>query len=72
LVFLAWFAKTEFTAIPTRRILHIGNACTAPFIPELAAHAPFNLVPELLMRLADAKPAQRPPIAQNLVAATPC
>jgi hypothetical protein len=33
---LAWLAKTIFTAIPTRRILHIGNGFIATSIPELA------------------------------------
>jgi len=44
LIFLAWFAKTEFTAIPTRRILHIGNGCIATSIPELTARVATSIV----------------------------
>jgi hypothetical protein len=44
LIFLAWFAKTEFTAIPTRRILHIGNGYIATSIPELTARVATSIV----------------------------
>jgi hypothetical protein len=45
LIFLTWFAKTEFTAIPTRRILHIGNGRIATSIPELGARVATSIVP---------------------------
>jgi hypothetical protein len=71
LIFLARFAKTEFTAIPTRRILHIRNGCIATSIPDLAVYvaicivSPATLCRSILLPLLACSPGLAEKIVSN-------